>query len=356
MQSIGARAATAWFCVVLLLGEFAQADDPATPAVVQQAVESGLRLLTKSSRNYPNHRKCFACHHQTLPLLAVREARLAGLDVDPKLATEAGEFTGAYFKGRIELMRDGNGVPGRGMMASYGVVTLSLADQLNTEQTTSDATKTPVLSPELAEAFARYLVQTQKPDGHWPLGANRPPMEESKVTAVVLGRLALKLTSPRLNEEWKGRAEATLLKANEWLQQAPLENTEDIVMRLCGMVVEQTPADQRKGVRQKLIERQRDDGGWGQTPDMPSDAYGTGQATFALLADNREGDVEAIQKATKWLLKAQQPDGSWFVKSRAKPVQEFFDNGDPHGKDQFIAISATGWATAALAKSLQKPE
>ena len=38
------------------------------------------------------------------------------------------------------------------------------------------------------------------------------------------------------------------------------------------------------------------------------------------------------------LLKTQRGDGSWFVKSRSKPVQVYFDNGDPHERDQFIPI------------------
>jgi N-acyl-D-amino-acid deacylase len=66
-------------------------------------------------------------------------------------------------------------------------------------------------------------------------------------------------------------------------------------------------------------------------------------------------DVErqaALAKAVAFLLKSQLDDGSWHVKTRAKPVQVFFDNGDPHGKDQFISIAATGWATAALARAL----
>jgi hypothetical protein len=53
-----------------------------------------------------------------------------------------------------------------------------------------------------------------------------------------------------------------------------------------------------------------------------------------------------------FLLKTQQPDGSWLVETRSKPIQKFFDNGDPHGKSQFISITATGWAVAALATTL----
>jgi N-acyl-D-amino-acid deacylase len=45
---------------------------------------------------------------------------------------------------------------------------------------------------------------------------------------------------------------------------------------------------------------------------------------------------------------------SWHVKTRAKPVQVFFDNGDPHGKDQFISITSTGWSIGALARTLPR--
>jgi N-acyl-D-amino-acid deacylase len=37
-------------------------------------------------------------------------------------------------------------------------------------------------------------------------------------------------------------------------------------------------------------------------------------------------------------------------------VQVFFDNGDPHGKHQFISVAATCWAVAALAAALEPEE
>jgi hypothetical protein len=30
----------------------------------------------------------------------------------------------------------------------------------------------------------------------------------------------------------------------------------------------------------------------------------------------------------------------------------FFDNGDPHGKSQFISFAATGWAVLALLETV----
>jgi len=44
------------------------------------------------------------------------------------------------------------------------------------------------------------------------------------------------------------------------------------------------------------------------------------------------------------------------AKTRARPVQVFFDNGDPHDKDQFISIWATGRSVTALARAVAGEE
>ena len=55
-----------------------------------------------------------------------------------------------------------------------------------------------------------------------------------------------------------------------------------------------------------------------------------------------------------YLLKTQRADGTWYVKSRSKPFQPYYESGFPHEKDQFISIAASGWATAALALAVEK--
>ena len=79
-------------------------------------------------------------------------------------------------------------------------------------------------------------------------------------------------------------------------------------------------------------------------------SIGAGQTLFVLAESGVAKDNAAITVGEKYLLDQQQDDGSWLVETRAKPVQIFFDNGDPHGKSQFISIAATSWATAALAR------
>jgi N-acyl-D-amino-acid deacylase len=83
-------------------------------------------------------------------------------------------------------------------------------------------------------------------------------------------------------------------------------------------------------------------------PDLDGDAYATGTVLLALRGAGVATTDPAFQKGVNYLVKTQKPDGSWLVETRSKPVQIFFDNGDPGGKSQFISFAATGWATLAL--------
>ena len=82
---------------------------------------------------------------------------------------------------------------------------------------------------------------------------------------------------------------------------------------------------------------------------MQSDAYATGTVLVALLRSHLiDGDQPAIRKGIQYLVDTQQNDGSWHVISHAKPFQTYFETGFPHGKDQFISVTASSWATVAL--------
>ncbi|HET6880566.1 MAG TPA: hypothetical protein VFI31_10450, partial [Pirellulales bacterium] len=113
-------------------------------------------------------------------------------------------------------------------------------------------------------------------------------------------------------------------------------------------------ADEITKARKTVLAAQRDDGGWAQLDTMESDAYATGQTLWILQATCSDPTDEAYQRGTKHLLSTQGNDGSWHVRSRSKPVQPYFDNGDPHGEDQFISTPATCWAVAALAAAVKE--
>jgi hypothetical protein len=99
----------------------------------------------------------------------------------------------------------------------------------------------------------------------------------------------------------------------------------------------------------ELLGEQDAEGGWGQKRGMTPDAYATGSVLVALHeAGELSSQDSAWLRGLGYLLRTQKPDGSWHVVSRAKPLQEYFESGFPHGKDQFISAFATGWAAEAL--------
>ena len=109
-----------------------RADDRANPGRRQKivaAVERGVTLVEKSARSYPTHRKCFACHHQTLPLLAIGEARKAGVQTDEKLPGEIVEFAATSFRGKIDDLNAGDNIGGKGLTVGYGLWALRLAER-----------------------------------------------------------------------------------------------------------------------------------------------------------------------------------------------------------------------------------
>lgn len=322
--------------VVVLTASVALADDsPLSREKLTDAVTRGVRLLEKAAQNYPEHRDCFACHHQTLPLLGMTEARRIGVKIDEAIFDETLQFTHKFFVDRLDALREGRGIGGAALTVGYAAWTFDLA-------------KRPTFD-ELRQAMAKFVIQRQEQDGRWKPSAIRPPAEQSVVSNTVLALRVLQ-RAPEFNDEWSVSARAAEQRAREWLERQPCDLQEDLVFRLWGLKWFDGPADERARIVERIEQRQREDGGWNAEGNFDSEAYSTGLTLFALLDNGVAADALAVRRAVEYLTKSQHADGSWFVATRAKPVQVFFDNGDPHGKSQFISIAATGFSTAALAR------
>ncbi len=301
----------------------------------QAAIARALVLIDRGARAYPSNQTCFACHHQTLPMLAMTSARDSGLPFDKALFEDLEQFTRKSFAQRQKRLAQGEHIGGRAATVSYGLWTIALAEGQ---------------SDEVSSAMASYLISTQEANGSWKPSSNRPPLEVSSVSCTVLSALGVKRFSSADQQEAAAQA---LVKARAWLAQAPFPEQEDLNFALWGQFLLGGTDESRIDLRERILTSRRADGGWSQNPSLSSDAYATGQTLF-ILADSGLSPTEAVfREGVAFLLETQQHDGSWHVVSRSKPIQPWFDNGDPHDKDQFISIAATSWATAALAKSLQ---
>ena len=137
--------------------------------------------------------------------------------------------------------------------------------------------------------------------------------------------------------------------AKSWLEGAQPRSTEDRAFQLLGFAWAGAAREPRLRAGQALLKEQRPDGGWGQLPSLPSDAYATGQAMVALRENGlAHAAAPQYERGVRFLLDTQFEDGSWYVRSRSVPFQPYFESGFPHGEDQWISAAATNWAVMAL--------
>jgi hypothetical protein len=61
---------------------------------------------------------------------------------------------------------------------------------------------------------------------------------------------------------------------------------------------------------------------------------------------------DVYRKGIEFLLTTQHADGSSLVRTRAFPVQPYFESGFPFARHQWISAAGTGWAAKAIALTL----
>jgi hypothetical protein len=316
--------------VIVVFGFFVPL--PTKPTPVQAAVKSAVPQLIAGASGHAEQKTCFACHNQAYPLLALTAARDNGFTVPDKFFQTQAKHIAGFLAENKTRFREGKGTGGQAATAAYALLALELAGYE---------------PDDTSAAVAEYLLGFEPTRDHWRMTSTRPPTESSDFTTTYVVMRALRTYGAAEDKEKIAkRVEA----AHGWLIKTTPKETEDRVFRLLGL--KEAKADEKTlaAAAWELLKTQRSDGGWSQLDDGTSDAYATGSALFALhQAGGLKTDSPAYRAGVAYLLKTQLADGTWKVKSRSKPFQPYYESGFPHEKDQFISISATGWATAALA-------
>jgi len=197
-----------------------------------------------------------------------------------------------------------------------------------------------------------FLKRAQFADGHWETFANRPPIESSAIEVTASSLRAMQVYKPPAR---RAEFDKAIAAGAAWLQTATPRVNEDRVFQLLGMKWTNAPKASIDAAASALLKEQRSDGGWAQLPTLGSDAYATGQALYALVESGAMKPSDpAYRRGVDFLLTRQLSDGSWFVRTRAIPIQPLFDAGFPHGADAFISAAGTNWAALALTVGLSE--
>ncbi len=302
---------------------------------IRGAVSLAIPLLEKGAAGSADKRKCFTCHNQTMPVLALSAAKSRGFAINLKNYERQIQHTVDHLKRGRKNYLLGKGQGGRVITAGYALRTLE-AGKHEPDDTTA--------------AVTSYLLQYQKENDHWRQPGSRPPSSGSDFTTTYLALRGLDRFGA---EHQRDKIEARRKVVRRWLLNAQPNDTEDRVFRIRALAYAAAGDKAIQREVKDLVTGQRDDGGWAQAEGMASDAYATGSALAALLeSGGLDRKAPVIERGVAFLLKTQLEDGSWRVKTRAKPIQDYFETGFPHQKDQFISIAASGWATLALVLSL----
>jgi ankyrin repeat protein len=300
-----------------------------TIAQPREAVERSLAPLRAGSEGVSNMRGCPACHAQPMTSIVAELATRRGWKSYPaleesslvtsKLSTEATSFLQG---------REFGGLPDNHLYGTFMMAALNMPP--------SSAT----------DAWVYYLAAKQRQAGNWHGMATRTPIQDGDISRTALAIEALSIYGiPARKAEFSAR----INRAAAWLSTQQPQSTEERIMQLLGLswAAANWPLRETRILELKAL--QHSDGGWGQTPNLVSDAYATGQVLYTLHELGQPASDPGIQRGIAFLLRTQAEDGTWHVISRAMKIQPYFESGFPYEHDQWISQSGTAWAAMALA-------
>lgn len=329
--------------VDLLLKSGATSEVPAAsiqPAVmrrgntIQAAVPSSLSLLQRTDASFVPKAGCFSCHNQSLGAMAVGLARKNGFRVDEPTAARQVKINAGALAGSRDLLHQGMFIP---MLNANPVILGYVLLGLDAEGYQPDLT---------TDAVAMYIQTHQMTDGHWAFGPEaRPPLCADSLAQTVISMRSLQLYTPRVDKTAYAKS---IQLAATWIGEYRPGTNYDMAWRLQGLVWGGKSKDAILKARRDLLALQHADGGWSDIPSMESAAFTTGLAMMALQSSGLPVSDPAYQRGVEYLLNTQLEDGSWHVRTRAAGFQPYFDNGFPHGVDQWISAAGTSLATIAL--------
>jgi hypothetical protein len=295
----------------------------------REAIAKALAVSKGPATKFLGTGGCLSCHAQHLNGLAVSAAKPLGIQADYELEVREAHAT-AVLRGGIEQQLFQVQDPAAGVDSQ----------QFSLMQMAGSG-----LAPTLAtDSLVHHIAAMQRKEGDWPnYGSARPPLEDGGFSHTAKGIRALSLYAiPGGKDEFDDR----IARAAAWLEKAEPRTTEDRTMQILGIAWAGRKVQSNRV--QELVAKQGSDGGWGQTDNLPADAYATGEALWALHEAGVPASDSVYRRGVNYLLRTQQEDGSWHVVSRAFSFQPYFQSGFPYGHDQWISQAGTAMASIAL--------
>jgi hypothetical protein len=322
-------------CAAAALCPGSQAADDALPGATEarRAIERSLPLLTASADSWRTARKCVSCHHLPSTIWSLNEAKARGFRIDEAKLKELSAWS---FSTRTPVAPEAENAKN----VVQEMTQLLLAHAAGAaERTSLDA----------YERYEPFLAGMQDADGSWKEanvvreGQNIAEAQYVDVLWAVLGLTSLQNAGEGLSEKTQGSLAAALQQARTWLQERTAGTRADGIALRMLLEHRSGSAEATARLRRQLLDQQNADGGWGFTAGSESNPHVTGECLYALGESGCSREHPAVERAWKYLLAAQRPDGSWETFSRRA-----FGAGQPRKVNEITTHWGTAWATIGL--------
>lgn len=300
---------------------------------IKPAIDRGLAFLVNDAIEWKRQHNCVSCHHASLAIWSMREAKARGYRVDAKVLAELTTWVAASGDGKTGVPRPA-AVP-KALNAKAVHFALALA---------ADPAPDAASQKEM-KLLLKTVEGDQIENGSWSSWPEtRPPIfGNSDDSMTALATLAV-LPAATAGDS---AAKTTRDRGVQWLAKTKTDDDpQSLAMRLVLWRRLGRPAGEWRPLVERIERRQNADGGWSQAKDMPSDAWATGQALYALAHAGIGPKAPVIARAHAYLVKTQRGDGSWPMSSR--PVKP-----GGRGSNSLVPITGAGtaWAIIGLARS-----
>jgi hypothetical protein len=303
------------------------------PSGVGATIDRGLAFLVKDAVAWKKKHNCTSCHHASLVIWAMHEAKERGHAVNEPLLAEWTKWVGESGDGKFGMARPASAPKAFSPKAMWFALALGAIPK-------PDAT-----SRNGMKLLLKTMKSEQTENGSWSCWPEtRPPLFGSSAESMTaLATLAV-LPAAAAGDS---SAKSVRDKSVKWLAETKTDDDpQSVAMRLVLWKRLGRPAEEWQPLVRRIKERQNADGGWSQTNDMASDAWATGQALYALAHAGIKPDEPGIRRGHAFLSKTQRADGSWPMTSRpTKPGGQ--------GSTSLIPITGAGsaWAVLGLVRS-----
>lgn len=286
---------------------------PAAPPSTPEG--RAVRYLAREVPRWQVNNKCFSCHNNGDAARALYAARRSGIPFDPG----ALETTARWLRSPDEWKFNGPTVE----YSDKKLATLQFAHALAAAKDAGE--------PRTGDALryaAERVRELQENDGSWAVDAGGlpgSPVTYGKPLATVVAHRILVAAD-------RGKFADAIGRAERWLT-----GRKPVVILEAASLVAEGWGDPDHALA-LFRQGQTGDGGWGPYLTSPPEVFDTAVVLLALARHrDRPGAAEMIERGRQFLIREQNPDGSWPETTR------------PPGAESYAQrISTTGWALLAL--------